>query len=64
MREICSSGSVSGGDGNVPTYSAQRMGTDAKLPGVVGDDHCIADQIMIVNSAPCKQGVIVSRGTV
>lgn len=39
MREIRSSGSVRGGDGNVPTYSAQRMGADAELSGIVGHDH-------------------------
>jgi hypothetical protein len=44
MREICTSGSVRGGDGNVPTYSAQlasratatlagRIASPEMLPG-------------------------------
>ena len=28
MREICTSGSVRGGDGNIPAYSAQRVLAD------------------------------------
>ncbi len=52
MREICSSGSVRGGDGNVPTYSAQRMGANPKLPGIVGDNHRVANQTMMANGAP------------
>jgi hypothetical protein len=31
MREICSSGSVRGGGGDVPTYSAQSMAADPRL---------------------------------
>jgi len=52
MREICSSGSVRGGDGNVPTYSAQRMCTNPKLPGIVGDDHRVSNQAMMADGAP------------
>ncbi len=52
MREICSSGSVRGGDGNVPTYSAQRVGADPKLPGIVGDDDGVADQPMMADGTP------------
>ncbi len=39
MREIRSSGTVRGGDGDVPTYSAQRVSAYPELPGVVGHDH-------------------------
>ena len=52
MREICSSGSVRGGDGNVPTYSAQRVCTNPKLPGIVGDDHRVSNQAMMADGAP------------
>ncbi len=52
MREICSSGSVRGGGGNAPTYSAQRMGADAELSGIVGYDHRIADQTVMADGAP------------
>ena len=38
MREICSSGSVRGGGGNVPTYSAQGVLADVELAGIVADD--------------------------
>lgn len=30
----------------------QRMGADPKLPGIVGDDHCIADQPMMADGTP------------
>ncbi|MGB7346039.1 MAG: hypothetical protein WBD20_17610, partial [Pirellulaceae bacterium] len=36
MREICTSGSVRDGDGNVPIYSAQGMDAIGQLPGVTG----------------------------
>lgn len=52
MREICSSGSVRGGGDSAPTYSAQRMGADAELSGIVGYDHRIADQTMMADGAP------------
>ena len=34
MREICTSGSVRGGDGNIPAYSAQHgVGSPTRAPG-------------------------------
>src|SRR3954465_15908028 len=39
MREICTSGSVRGGDGNIPAYSAQRMASHQELARIVADDH-------------------------
>ena len=44
MREICTSGSVRGGDGNIPTYSAQGMFADGELAGVIADDHRAGQQ--------------------
>src|SRR5690606_35315397 len=49
MREICSSGSVRGGDGNVPTYSAQSMIANPELAGIVGDNHRTAQQAMVAD---------------
>ena len=31
---------------------AQRMGADAELSGIVGHDHCIADQAMMADGTP------------
>ena len=36
MREICTSGSVRGGDGNVPTYSAVDLGQSFQPSGEGG----------------------------
>ena len=33
MREFCTSGSVRGGDGNIPTYSARRLDNGPSLAG-------------------------------
>src|SRR5690606_24853071 len=52
MREICSSGSVRGGDGNVPTYSAQSMIADPELAGIVGDNDRVAQQAMMADRSP------------
>ena len=52
MREICSSGSVRGGDGNVPTYSAQSMIADPELAGIVGDNDRVAQQAMVADRSP------------
>jgi len=32
MQEICTSGSVRGGDGNIPTYSAIRLAERRQVP--------------------------------
>ena len=52
MREICSSGTVRGGDGDVPTYSAERVLADRELAGVVADDHRVTQKLMRLNAAP------------
>src|SRR5690606_11912424 len=52
MREICSSGSVRGGDGNVPTYSAKRVIADPELAGIVRDNDHTAQQAMVADRAP------------
>ena len=44
MREICTFGSVRGGGGNIPAYSAQGVVIDRELPGVVGQDHGVGQQ--------------------
>jgi len=55
MREICSSGSVRGGGGNIPTYSAQRVPADVKLPGVIAQNHRVAQKLMRLNAAPQRR---------
>ena len=52
MREICTSGSVRGGDGNIPTYSAQRVLADVELPGVVADDDGLVQEAVLGYGAP------------
>jgi hypothetical protein len=52
MREICTSGSVRGGGGNVPTYSAQRVLSDVELPGVIAQHHRVAEKLVRLNAAP------------
>ncbi len=60
MREIRSSGTVRGGDGNVPTYSAQCVDAHAELAGIVGHDHrpgrakrCVrGQQAMVADRTP------------
>ena len=44
MREICTSGSVRGGDGNIPAYSAQRVLADRELTGIVAQDYGIGQE--------------------
>ena len=44
MREICTFGSVRGGGGNIPAYSAQAVAEHVELAGVVGDDGGVAQQ--------------------
>jgi hypothetical protein len=38
MQEICSSGSVRGGGGNAPTYSAPRVLADCELARPITED--------------------------
>ena len=52
MREICTSGSVRGGGGNVPTYSAESVLADVELPGVITDHHSLAQEPMCVDRTP------------
>ena len=55
MREICTSGSVRGGGGNIPTYSAQCVRSDVELAGIVADDDGLEQQAvrwMLPHSAP------------
>src|SRR3954454_3212395 len=52
MREICTSGSVRAGDGNIPAYSAQRVGAQPELAGVVGHDHELTQQPVMADRAP------------
>ena len=47
-----SSGTVRGGDGDVPTYSAQRVGAHPELPRAVGHDHGPGQQAMAADGAP------------
>jgi hypothetical protein len=44
MREICTSGSVRGGDGNIPAYSADhRVGPPARAHGHLGGAAVLGD---------------------
>ena len=52
MREICTSGSVRGGGGNVPTYSAQCVLTNRELSGIITQHHGIAQEVVRVDAAP------------
>ena len=52
MREICTSGSVRGGDGNIPTYSAQCVLAEAELAGIVADDHRPGQQAVRLDRTP------------
>ena len=52
MREICSSGTVRGGVGDVPTYSAERVSTDIELASIIADNHHLAQQPMRLDAAP------------
>jgi hypothetical protein len=52
MREICTSGSVRGGDGNIPAYSAQRMAPHQKLAGIVADHHRVGQQTVRLDRTP------------
>ena len=44
MREICTFGSVRGGGGNIPAYSAQGVLENVELAGLIGDDHGVGEQ--------------------
>ena len=44
MREICTFGSVRGGGGNIPAYSAQGVLENVELTGIIGDDHGVGQQ--------------------
>src|SRR4051812_33294962 len=52
MREICTSGSVRGGDGNIPAYSAQRMAPHQELTGIIADNHRLGQQAMSLDRTP------------
>src|SRR3954462_9824793 len=52
MREICTSGSVRGGDGNISAYSAQRMAPDHELTRVVADHHPVGQEAVRLDGAP------------
>src|SRR3954452_24437474 len=52
MREICTSGSVRGGDGNIPAYSAQRMAPHQELTRVVADHHRVGQEAVRLDGAP------------
>src|SRR4051812_48184881 len=52
MREICTSGSVRGGDGNIPAYSAQRMTPDQELTRIIADDHRPGQQAVRLDRTP------------
>src|SRR5690349_1430698 len=52
MREICTSGSVRGGDGNIPAYSAQRMAPDQELTRIIANDHRPGQQAVRLDRAP------------
>jgi len=47
MREIRSSGSVRGGGGNVPTYSAAGVVADGELSRSVADDHGVVEEASV-----------------
>ena len=51
MREICTSGSVRGGDGNIPTYSAldaPQRGEEALERGLVGEPDLRVEERQLV----------------
>jgi hypothetical protein len=52
MRETCSSGSVRGGGGNIPTYSAQRVLANVELSGVIAQHHRLAEELVRLDAAP------------
>src|SRR3954465_5488464 len=52
MREIRTSGSVRGGDGNIPAYSAQGVGAQPELARIVADDHRPGQQAVRLDGAP------------
>jgi hypothetical protein len=52
MREIRSTGSVRGGGGNVPTYSAAGVVADRELSRTVADDHGVIDEASVAQRAP------------
>ena len=44
MREICTFGSVRGGGGNIPAYSAQAVTEHVELTGPIADDNGVGQQ--------------------
>ena len=52
MREICTFGSVRGGGGNIPAYSAQGVAPDLELAGIVAHDHGVGEQAVGLDAAP------------
>ena len=51
MREICTFGSVRGGGGNIPAYSAQGVAEHIELAGLIADDHGVLEQPVVVEAA-------------
>src|SRR4051812_33238424 len=51
MREICTFGSVRGGGGNIPAYSAQAVTEHVELAGAIADDNGVLEQTMVVEAA-------------
>jgi len=52
MREIRSSGTVRGGDGDVPTYSAQGVPANIELAGIIADDDGLRQEAVCLDAAP------------
>jgi len=50
MREICSSGTVRGGDGNVPTYSAPRPTAGGEFGDAIGSHRKVGDEAVVVGA--------------
>jgi hypothetical protein len=51
MREICTFGSVRGGGGNIPAYSAQAVAEHVELTGPIADDDGVLEQAVVVKAA-------------
>src|SRR5215203_4196191 len=65
MREICTFGSVRGGGGNIPAYSAQGVAQHVELTGPVADDDGVREQAIVARqSKPCplRQSSLTDAG--
>src|SRR5690349_24659592 len=51
MQEICTFGSVRGGGGNIPAYSAQAVAEHVELAGAIADDDRVLEQAMMIEAA-------------